>query len=275
VPPLLCTQDLIESKSSRYNLTEEIGRGKSAVVRLAKRDDAREFAVKCFSPPDEGATGEEVAYREGMIRCYFRHSRHSSHEPSHSFTSIVPSASCLVPNSNPIRASVTASVTACLLPPIRRELTMLKKLTKHLAFVTVEESCVFNGQHYLVMERMEWNLATVPADRASRGRPSPIEVAATTILKQLLCGVDFLHSKNIVHRDLKVGPEIRTCIQLYIGRPTLFAVVLTPMPRTAHHTHIARERTRERSYPQSTWLQRSHVDSAPRGPGVCSGAAEG
>ncbi len=82
---------------------------------------------------------------------------------------------------------------------------MLKRLTKHMAFIAVEDNFVFHSQHFLVMERMEWNLATVPTDRVSRGRPSLIEVAATAVLKQLLSGIDFLHSKNIVHRDLKVG----------------------------------------------------------------------
>jgi hypothetical protein len=48
---------------------EEIGRGKTAVVRLARREDGRDFAVKCFFSPDEDASGEEAVRQDTLIRC--------------------------------------------------------------------------------------------------------------------------------------------------------------------------------------------------------------
>jgi serine/threonine protein kinase len=56
-------------------------------------------------------------------------------------------------------------------------------------------------------------------------------VAATAVLKQLLSGIDFLHSKNIVHRDLKVG-YTPSYTRTKLGSPTLFAAVLTPKSYT-------------------------------------------
>jgi hypothetical protein len=66
---LLYTQNIVEGKGTRYNLMEELGRGKTAVVRLARREDGKDFAVKCFFSPDEGASDEAAAHQDTLIRC--------------------------------------------------------------------------------------------------------------------------------------------------------------------------------------------------------------
>lgn len=84
-----------------------------------------------------------------------------------------------------------------------REIEFFKKL-KRPSLVNFEE-CIFVGEiPYIIMEKMECNLLSYPdVDRHSRGRPSPIEKSGLSVLIQVLDALAYLHSQNIIHRDVK------------------------------------------------------------------------
>ena len=83
----------------------------------------------------------------------------------------------------------------------QRELEILKQL-KHPSIIGFEESVISIGTICLVLEKMDMTLLNVSIDR-SRGRPSPVEIAATAIFVQILNALSYMHSLLMIHRDVK------------------------------------------------------------------------
>ena len=84
-----------------------------------------------------------------------------------------------------------------------RELVLTKRMAKHSSFILVEEVIIKKNRSYMIMELMQSTLLDCEIDRSSRGRPSPIELAAVSVAKQLFSAISFMHDNDIVHRDIK------------------------------------------------------------------------
>ncbi|KAI8893881.1 cyclin-dependent kinase 10 [Globomyces pollinis-pini] len=93
-----------------------------------------------------------------------------------------------------------------------REISILKTL-RHENIVRVYEVVVANGLEniFMVMEYCEQDMAYLMDNVMSRNPSNaykPMEVKC--LLNQLLDGVDFLHRKSIIHRDLKLSNLLLT-----------------------------------------------------------------
>eukprot|EP01041_Mallomonas_annulata_P010669 gene10669-22266_t len=118
---------------------------------------------------------------------------------------------------------------------IQRELSLLRTIAMamaspshlHPAIVAVEEIVQRDALSYVVMERMSHSLLQMPADKShylnessklSSGlpsvkrrsfslepSPSPEYTVAVSVLQQILHGLNFLHSQNIIHGDIRPG----------------------------------------------------------------------
>jgi serine/threonine protein kinase len=90
-----------------------------------------------------------------------------------------------------------------------RELTILRKLSniENNIFTTRLHDVILAGEPdtfkslFLVMEYVDQDLAHLMKDKTIEFE----EADALHIFYNILCGINFLHSANIMHRDLKPG----------------------------------------------------------------------
>jgi len=79
-----------------------------------------------------------------------------------------------------------------------RELKMLE-FFDHPSIVGLQEAFVSNTDLYIVMDRMECDLSTVIRSEQLGDDQSKY------IMRQLLCAIDYMHSAQVMHRDIKPG----------------------------------------------------------------------
>ena len=92
---------------------------------------------------------------------------------------------------------------------MKRELEMLKKI-KHENIVEYKESFIHKKNLYLVFEYVEKNLLELLQETPNGISPPKIKY----LIYQLIKAIKYLHSKNIIHRDIKtenllINPDLK------------------------------------------------------------------
>jgi serine/threonine protein kinase/formylglycine-generating enzyme required for sulfatase activity len=89
-------------------------------------------------------------------------------------------------------------------PEIRRrfeqEIELLAQLPTHPNIVTVRDALIWEGKLYIIMDYIE---GSTLGDLIKQGAVESNRAA--TLLEQILSGLEAIHSRGIVHRDLKTG----------------------------------------------------------------------
>jgi iron(II)-dependent oxidoreductase len=89
-------------------------------------------------------------------------------------------------------------------PEIRRrfeqEIELLAQLPTHPNIVTVRDALIWEGKLYIIMDYIE---GSTLGDLIKQGPVEPERAA--TLLEQILSGLEAIHARSIVHRDLKTG----------------------------------------------------------------------
>ncbi|QEG54068.1 Serine/threonine-protein kinase US3 [Cacatuid alphaherpesvirus 2] len=116
---------------------------------------------------------------------------------------------------------------------LNNEITVLLFM-KHENILNVEEVIRSSVYTYMVTKKYDHDLYSFMYDGVLQWKDRPLLRQTRSIMKQILCGVQYMHTHNLIHRDIKLeNVFVNDTGKVVIG--DLGTVVAFKQPRTAHN----------------------------------------